>query len=76
MPALQESQLAKDNAEFAARLAKELPLQNEALTQSSRYATGMGMQVCGLIATRMFALQACSGYAYLPVLSAFRSGDL
>ena len=50
MLALQESQLARDNAETAARLAKELPLQHEALSQSSRYATGMGLQVCSLSA--------------------------
>ena len=41
----QESQLARENTEKAAQLAKELPLQHEPLSQSSRYATGMLLQV-------------------------------
>ena len=48
VPALQESRLARENAETAARLAKELPLRHEALTQEGRYATSMGLQVCSL----------------------------
>ena len=43
--ALQESQLARENAEKAVQLAKELPLQHEPLSQSSRYATSMVLQV-------------------------------
>jgi hypothetical protein len=43
---VQESQLARENAEKAAQLAKELPLQHEPLSQSSRYATSMMLQAC------------------------------
>ena len=48
----QESQLARENAEKAAQLAKELPLQNEPLSQSSRYATSMMLQVTNIRPSR------------------------
>lgn len=49
-PDAQTSQLAKDNAALADRLALELPVKHEALAQSSRYATGMLLQFKTLIA--------------------------
>ena len=47
---MQASQLAKDNLALAERLSIELPQKHEALSQSSRYATGMLLQFRTLIA--------------------------
>ena len=53
-PTAQASQLAKDNAALADRLAAELPAKHEPLSQSSRYATGLPLQFKTLIAKFTF----------------------